>query len=200
MMALPPLAGLLLSGGASRRMGRDKAALVYAGEPQLDRAWRLLQGLGVEPCLLSVRTDQTDEPLRARYPQVVDAPGVAGPMAGLLAAHRQAPTHAWLVLACDLPLLDLPVLETLVAARGADGSAVAYAAEGDGRPEPLCAIYEPMFCREVLAPAAARGERSLRRCLEAGRVRILSSPGGGLTSVDTEALRAHAVARLRGQA
>ncbi|MCC5860423.1 MAG: NTP transferase domain-containing protein [Gammaproteobacteria bacterium] len=196
--SLAPLAGLLLTGGASRRMGCDKAALVYAGEPQLVRAWRLLQAVGVDPCLLAVRADQADEPLRLRYPQVVDVPGVAGPMAGLLAAHRHAPDRAWLVLACDLPLVDRALLVALVRARDAASQAVAYAAEGDGRPEPLCTIYEPGFCREALEPAAARGERSLRRCLEAARVRLLPPPGARLTSVDTDALRAVIAARLDG--
>ena len=80
-----PLRGLVLSGGHSTRMRQDKAALAIAGVSQLQRAAGLLTGQGLAVSV-SVRADQTSDPLRARYPQIIDAGDVQGPAAGLLAA------------------------------------------------------------------------------------------------------------------
>ena len=84
--AAPPIYGLLLSGGASRRMQRDKAQLAYAGEPQLLRAWRLLRAV-TERAFVSVRSEQRDDPLRAGLPQIVDRYDAIGPAAGILSAQ-----------------------------------------------------------------------------------------------------------------
>ena len=76
--------GLVLAGGRSRRMGRDKATLEYAGETQLARAMRLLAHL-VEHTFVSVRPDQRDDPERAGYDLIVDRVADRGPMEGIQA-------------------------------------------------------------------------------------------------------------------
>ncbi len=93
-MSAPPLYGLLLSGGASRRMRRDKAQLNYAGEPQLLRAWRLLSAV-TERAFVSVRRDQRDDALRGGLPQIVDRYDAIGPAAGILSAQESHPEAAW---------------------------------------------------------------------------------------------------------
>jgi molybdopterin-guanine dinucleotide biosynthesis protein A len=142
MGADAPLAGLVLAGGHSRRMQRDKATLAVGDETQLARAMRLLAA-HVTEAFVSVRPDQRMDPERARWPQVVDTLDGIGPAAGILAAQQKLPTHAWLVVAVDLPLLDSATLAALVAARAPGAPATAYRAAGDGLPEPLCAIWEP---------------------------------------------------------
>lgn len=138
-----PLHGLVLAGGRSTRMGRDKAALEYSGRSQLERAFALLDPL-VSRAFVSVRADQGADPLRARFPQIVDAaPGLEGPAAGILSALRAHPAAAWLVLACDLPFLDAGTLQHLIARRDPTRIATAFRSSHDGLPEPLCAIYEP---------------------------------------------------------
>jgi molybdopterin-guanine dinucleotide biosynthesis protein A len=147
--ALPPLYGLVLAGGASRRMGRDKAALALHGQPQLHWARELL----LRHCpqvFVSVRADQQDDPVRRGLPTIVDVHEGAGPIAGIAAAQAARPDCAWLVLACDLPFVDDAVISHLVSCR--DGRpVVAYASSHDGLPEPLCAIYEPASRAGVLA-------------------------------------------------
>jgi molybdenum cofactor guanylyltransferase len=111
-----PLYGLVLAGGRSTRMQRDKATLSYQGRNQLDRAMELLASC-VAQAFVSVRPDQAADPLRARYPQVVDAHEGLGPIAGIAAAQALKPEAAWLVLACDLPYLDKTTVAHLIAHR-----------------------------------------------------------------------------------
>ncbi|MCE0744135.1 NTP transferase domain-containing protein [Acetobacter sicerae] len=139
---IAPLYGLVLAGGRSRRMGVDKAAIPYGGRPQLARTFDLLSSC-VTRCFVSVRKEQCDDPLRQSYPQIVDMLGDCGPASGLLAAHGAFPEAAWLVLACDLPLMNQPTLAALINARDARYTAVAFRSLHDGLAEPLCTIWEP---------------------------------------------------------
>lgn len=159
----PPVFGLVLAGGQSRRMQRDKAALPYAGQAQLTRALESLSAF-VEQCFVSVRAEQQDEPLRAAWPQIVDRPGDSGPLAGILAAQQQRPQAAWYVLACDLPRLDASVLQHLLDHRDRGKLATAYRSAVDQLPEPLCAIYEPAS-RQPLSDYAQSGGQCPRKFL-----------------------------------
>jgi molybdenum cofactor guanylyltransferase len=138
----PPLYGLVLAGGRSTRMQRDKASLSYQGRNQLERAMELLSSC-VTQAFVSVRADQRADGSRARYPQVVDTREGLGPIAGIVAAQAARPDAAWLVLACDLPYLGPDTLSHLIAHRDPLRMATAYRASHGGLPEPLCAIYEP---------------------------------------------------------
>lgn len=165
------LAGLVLAGGRSLRMGRDKAYLLRGGQTQLTRAHALLTPL-VSRCHVSVRRSQFDDPLRAGFPCIVDRHDDIGPAAGILAAHAFDATTAWLVVACDLPLLDAQTLLHLCLARVPGSDAVAYRDAVSGTVEPLCAIWEPAACR-ALAQSLAAGDASLCRVLERVRTRWL---------------------------
>ena len=158
-----PLYGLVLAGGRSSRMGRDKAALRYEGQTQLERTMALL-GAHVGRAYVSVRPDQKADALRARFAQIEDRASDIGPMAGLLAAQAAHPEAAWLVLACDLPLLDEPTLRRLIGARASTALATAYRSSHDGLPEPLCAIYEPRS-RAALSDYVAQGKHCPRKFL-----------------------------------
>jgi molybdopterin-guanine dinucleotide biosynthesis protein A len=162
-MSIAPLHGLLLAGGRSTRMHRDKAALKYGGRTQLEAAWELLAAV-TEQTFISVRPDQIDEPLRRRYPQIVDGERGQGPLAGILEAQRRYPVAAWLVLACDLPRLDERSLRHLVAERDPAAPATAYRSSHDGLPEPLCAIFEPA-AGAALGAYAAGGRHCPRKFL-----------------------------------
>lgn len=166
MSAVPqatPTYGLLLAGGRSSRMRRDKAALRYRGRTQLEAAHELLAAV-TDRAWVSVRADQTDDLLRRRFPQIVDDARDAGPLAGILAAQRLHPQAAWLVLACDLPFLDADTLRYLLAHRDRGALATAYRSSHDGLPEPLCAVYEPAAA-EPLAAYAATGRNCPRKFL-----------------------------------
>ncbi|OOG46833.1 NTP transferase domain-containing protein [Rhodanobacter sp. C01] len=179
----PAIYGLLLSGGASRRMQRDKAQLAYAGQPQLLRAWHLLEAV-TERAFLSVRAEQRDDPLRAGLPQLVDRYEAIGPAAGILTAQEAYPDVAWLVIACDLPLLDQATLQTLLDARDASGDATAFNSRFDGLPEPLCALWEPSS-HGLLKQRVGGGSYCPRKALILSRTKLLPAPGDALDNINT---------------
>jgi len=171
----PPLYGLVLAGGRSTRMGRDKATLAYGdGTPQLERAMALLQR-HVTHAYVSVRAEQSAEPVRARFAQIRDTHQNIGPIAGLLAAQARHREAAWLVLACDLPLLDEATLTRLLRARDPARTATAYRSSHDGLPEPLCAIYEPR-AREPLCAYVTAGKQCPRKFLLSVDTLLLDEP------------------------
>jgi len=178
-----PLYGLLLSGGASQRMRQDKAALAYRGEPQLLRAWRLLSAV-TERAFVSVRESQRDDPLRAGLPQIVDSYDAIGPAAGILSAQQRFPEAAWLVVACDLPLLDEATLRRLIDARDVSAAATAFASSHDGLPEPLCAIWEPAS-HDLLLSRYENGSYCPRKALIQSNATLLPAPGDALDNVNT---------------
>lgn len=169
-----PLYGLVLVGGESRRMGRPKWALDYRGEPQAERTARLL-GTVCARVFLSVRPGQSVEGL-PEVERIEDRFPAWGPMAGILSAMEVHPEAAWLVAACDLPFLDAPTLEDLVAGRDPLRLATAYrSARGGahaGLPEPLCAVWEPR-ARGRLLQAAGLGVLSPRAVLAEATPRLL---------------------------
>jgi molybdenum cofactor guanylyltransferase len=191
----PPIYALVLAGGHSRRMQRDKAALIYRGRTQLEWAVSFLQPY-VERVFVSVRPDQTNDPVRARFEQIVDTESNLGPIAGIMAAQAKHPNAAWLVLACDLPFLDEGTLTTLISARDPRRLATAFRSSHDVLPEPLCAIYEPAS-REAILAHVASGKNCPRKFLINSDVKLLDEPNPhALDNVNTPDEYGSAVAAL----
>ncbi|HEY6124362.1 MAG TPA: NTP transferase domain-containing protein [Steroidobacteraceae bacterium] len=195
-MNIPRIHGLVLAGGKSSRMRRDKAAIEFrAGETQLDAAMRLLEGR-VARSYVSVRADQQDE-ARSRYPRIIDRGDAEGPIAGISAAFASYPDAAWLVLACDLPFLDAQTLDTLLLARDPKFDATAFRSSHDGLPEPLCAIYEPQS-RKALDAQIAAGRNCPRKFLINAHTQLLEQPNPrALDNVNTVEEYEHAMSALK---
>ncbi|MBV9914599.1 MAG: NTP transferase domain-containing protein [Sinobacteraceae bacterium] len=173
-VAAPPLFGLVLAGGRSARMQRDKATLAYHGTSQLEWAVQRLKPC-VERVFVSVRPDQQQDSVRARFEQIVDTRSDLGPTAGIVAAQERFPHVAWLVLACDLPFLDDDSLSYLVRSRNPRRAATAFRSSHDGLPEPLCAIYEPAS-RPLLLQYVATGKSCPRKFLSGADTELLQQP------------------------
>jgi molybdopterin-guanine dinucleotide biosynthesis protein A len=189
-----PLYGLVLAGGASRRMGRDKATLEYRGRSQVAMTFDLVSR-HCERTFVSVRPDQTNDPTRAALPQIVDQVAGIGPIAGIAAAQAACPEAAWLIVACDLPFLDDAAIARLIAARGTH-AVVAYRSAHDGLPEPLCAVYEPST-RAAILDAIARDRRCPRKfIIESGVPLLDQADPAALDNVNTPQEFATAIARL----
>ncbi len=148
-MSSDTLYGLVLSGGKSTRMGIDKSTISYHGIPQREYLYHLLEGI-CDRTFLSVRSEQVLE-LPKDTNVIVDKNQYRGPYNGLLSAHLEYPDVAWLVLACDLPLMDLSALTRLLHQRDPNKKATAFATRESALPEPLCAIWEPQGLKESIA-------------------------------------------------
>lgn len=140
--------GLVLAGGQSRRMGQDKGLLDYHGKPQRDYTFEQLKPL-CGRVFMSIRPGQ-EESLPDGTPYILDENRYRGPFNGLLSAHHRFPEAAWLVVACDLPLMDTRVLRYLVDRRDPQALATAFATHESGLPEPLAAIWEPQALRQAI--------------------------------------------------
>lgn len=121
----PVLHGLVLAGGRSSRMGADKAALVHPdGRTLARRCHDLLGETGCGVVVLSLRCDQEIPAGFSDLPElriVRDPVGASGgPLAGIIAAMSLHPDADWLVLACDLPRLDLATLRHLISSKRPD--------------------------------------------------------------------------------
>ena len=190
------VAGLLLTGGASRRLGTPKATLVLDGEQLVDRASRVMSivcdpvfevgtGLGALPVV------RDDPPGRGPLAAVADGG------AALLAHGHDGPT---LVLAVDVPRADVALL-TWLAAHPSEHSVVPRVA---GMAQSLCARYSA----EALVVAqrlVAGGERSMRALLAATPIEFVDEGDWGAVAsaasfadIDTAADAARAGIDLPG--
>lgn len=169
----PELCGLVLAGGQSRRMGRDKSLLEYNGRPQWERAFSLLE----ETCAAVYLSRRPGQDTPSGVPCLEDRFLDLGPMGGLLTALHAHPERAWLVLACDLPTVDGELLARLVRGRRHTALATAFRDPASGLPEPLCAIWEPRS-RARLHRFLGEGVLCPRKVLIRSLVALLDLPRG----------------------
>ncbi len=137
-----PLYGLVLAGGKSVRMKRDKSVLAYHGRPQSEHCFDMLSRYCAK-VFLSNREEQSRNSGHRDLPQIHDTFLDIGPLGGILSAMASCPGAAWLVVACDLPFISAGTIEALIRQRDPFKMATAYQSTHDGLPEPLCAVYEP---------------------------------------------------------
>ena len=174
------LLGVVLCGGESRRMGRDKGLLITDGIPWALRMGEKLKPWNI-PVVYSINKGQIEvySAHLSAGTLVVDRIGLAGPMEGLLTVHAEYPDRDLLLLACDLQDLDEHTLSALIKSYLADeerrASAYAYA-DGAGM-QPLCAIYTKVLLRSQYQ-RVAKGEPvdlRLRSLLTSKGVRVLAT-------------------------
>ena len=158
---------VILAGGQSRRMGRDKAFLEWRGRPLIvdliDRFRSVTDDLIVVAPNSGPFAGLGARLLRDPHPPM-------GPLGGLWAGLLGA-RHEWaLALACDLPLADPRVAEWLFAHR--HGAAAVVPVEAQEGPEPLHAFYH-VSCLNAIAAALAHGQRAVVAFYPAVRVRYI---------------------------
>lgn len=165
----------MLTGGASTRMGRDKALLEVDGRPLALRVASALREAGAAR-VVCVGGDVTR--LTAHGLEVVpdQHPG-AGPLGGLLTAFAAARTDVVVVLACDLPGVDEHSVRSVVRALASDPHlAVSWPAGGapgsHGTEHVLHGAWRVPVARSVLRASFDAGERSVRRAAQ-GLPRVL---------------------------
>ncbi len=164
-----PVVGIVLAGGQSRRLGRDKALVRFHGETLVDRAVRRLR-----TCCDEIAVADRGRSVTTAARSLDDGPG-RGPAAGILGAAAAFPRHDLLVLACDLPLVPVALLRWL-ATRATGDWALPRHPRGV---EPLCAYYRPAAL-DALAAQVATGDFALHHLADAPSLTIEPIEGDAL--------------------
>ncbi len=154
----PPLKGLVLAGGESSRMGFDKGLLNYHGLTQREYLLELLKPFTVET-YISCRPGQMD---LDGLPVIVDSFPNLGPFGGILSAFAIDPEAAWLVVACDFPLLNHAAIQQLVTERNPSSIATSFLDEHTLMPEPWITILEPKIYSHPESISCTRQEQPPR--------------------------------------
>lgn len=156
------LTGLVLAGGRSRRMGRDKSMLVFRGQLQVDRAVRIIRP-ACDKVYVSIRDDQ-DNPTTDATDVIIDRFGEIGPLGGLLSAFYHNRNSDVLMFSCAMPFVTVQMIKQLAEERDPNYLAVAPV-NSEGQPEPLCAIYHASH-KDHLLRAAKQGVRELSQIFD----------------------------------
>jgi len=126
---LPPIA-VVLAGGASRRMGRDKSSVEIAGTASLDRVVAAARQALSEVVVVGGGAPGA----------LADLEPGGGPVQAILSAWRAHPGRALVVLGCDMPFVGAELVARLATVRSTGDATLVRAG---GRAQPLCARYEP---------------------------------------------------------
>lgn len=148
ILKVPRLNGLVLAGGKSERMGKDKGLIDYHGLPQREYLYELLEDF-TENTFMSCRPDQVSE-FEGKFKSIPDSISGLGPFGAIISAFREHPNHAWIVVACDLPLLNYNAILGLVEGRNPSKIATTYYNPETKFPDPLITIWEPKSYPELL--------------------------------------------------
>ncbi len=178
-------AAAILTGGESRRMGRDKATLPIEGVPMAARIAR-----SIAPVTSAVVAIGRPEPAldEAGLTVIADAHPGEGPLGGILTAFAWSPCPVVVVVACDLVDLDADTVHALAGALDEDpGLAVATAAREPGDAQPLCAAWRVADAIGPLTAAFDGGERAIRRAWSGLARRSVPVVGVRVHNVNTPA-------------
>ena len=174
MNKLALLNGLILTGGRSTRMKQDKSQLVYHAKPQREHLTDLLKPY-CNTVFWSVNAQQAAELTNPEQSVLLDAFDIPGPLNGILSAFQYDPKSAWLVVACDMPLLTETSLNALVSGRDVYKPATAFYDSNGQFPEPLLSIWEPAI-EPILQTAVASGYYAPRPILMLADCHLLTIP------------------------
>ena len=170
----PTLSAVLLAGGESRRMGIDKATVLFRGKPLWEIQLDLLRKLGPPEIFVSARTDPLWRPADVHF--IADQPPSRGPLSGLVASMAKMRSTHLLALAVDMPFMTEKFLRYLceqIEPR------VGVVPKIDNRAEPLAAIYPreaEIDFRDALAGADFSLQTLVRHLLDSGKLRELTVP------------------------
>ena len=120
--------GLILAGGKSQRMGKDKALINYHGQAQQYYLYSLLQPY-CQQVFISCRKEQIPKyksEINQNYAFIADKYNNIGPLGGLLSAFNFDSRVGWLVIACDMPYINDLAIDYLIKNRNKEMMATAF--------------------------------------------------------------------------
>lgn len=167
---------LILAGGRSRRMGQDKAGLLFKGELQIKRMVYLGQSVfGRDRVFASLREEQDNFSGTAA---IVDRFGEIGPFGGILSAFFYHRDVTWISAYCDLPFLDEATLSALIEARDPSRVATAFRNPKDGKALPQLVLWENQH-KNTLLELAKKGVREIEAVLAKVDPNLVEAPFPG---------------------
>jgi molybdopterin-guanine dinucleotide biosynthesis protein A len=163
--------GFILAGGASSRMGTDKAHLQLGGRDFVERIAAALAAVAQRISI--VVNEQSRAETHTRFAVVPDVYENWGALGGLHAALANCRTSWAAIVACDLPFVTRELFTRLVSLRD-KYEAVAPLQSEDARPQPLCALYRTIPARLRAQTLISSGERRAHMLLRALHTRFIS--------------------------
>ena len=187
-----PAAALILAGGKSERMGRDKSMLLVDGRPMIEQICTQLRP-HFERLLISA-----NDPRKYAFLNIETVPDKIpgeGSLMGIASALGASEHDLNLVVACDIPHVDMAVVERLMLeAKGHDG---AVPLSGAGHIEPLFAVYRKRMLGALNATLRA-GKRKISDALDQCNIKYVALAGGeSLRNLNTPEEYANFVAQRR---
>jgi len=136
------IAVIVLAGGQSSRMGRDKALLEIEGKSLLQRALEVAAVVTPQVYVLTAWPDRYRSTLTEQSQFLLEYNSGSGPLVALTQALTEIPADWILLLACDLPLLDAQIVQNWASQLTAfPPSSLAVVPYQNSRWEPLCGFY-----------------------------------------------------------
>lgn len=185
-MTARAVAGAVLTGGASRRMGRTKALVEIDGVPMARRVADALRDAGCDP--VELIGGDPSELAPVGLPVVADERRGVGPLGGVATALGRFADDAEFVavVSCDVPDLTVEVVTALIDAAAAADAPQPVAVARTDRLEPACAVWS-VRTRPVVLDALDRGERAVHRVLAGMDVIEVAVSRSALRNVNTPA-------------
>ncbi len=166
---IAPLCGLALVGGKSTRMGEDKSQLDYHGLPQKEYVKKIMASHVDMVYISDARSKEKSNEV------LVDTFTGLGPFGGILSAFRRFPERAFLVIACDLPLVNEEAVQYLISKRNPSKVATTFLNPQTGFADPLFTIWEPKSYL-ILLQFLVQGYACPRKVLINSDVELLDLP------------------------
>ena len=190
--------GLVVCGGKSTRMGRDKSLLVYHQKPQRYHVYERLEAF-CEKTFIACNPSQV-EGMDTNYQTLADLSPYAGigPMAALLTAFTHHPQHDFLVMGCDYPFVTEKDIHNFLVGCECETRAAAFYNEKQDLYEPLLAWYSHRTAG-ALMKLFEQNEYSLQYFLQTTSAGKYYGKPETMNSVDTPESMLTAKARLKNK-
>jgi molybdopterin-guanine dinucleotide biosynthesis protein A len=174
------LNGLILAGGKSSRMGRDKSLIHYHGKPQRDHLMEVLKPF-CDQVFISTAKQTKIQPST-----IQDHFNLESPLNGILSAFHFDPFTSWITLPVDMPNIDSNAIAYLLSHRDKSKIATCFLDSDELSPEPLFTIWEPK-AKPLLFDFFNSGEFSPKKFLIQNDVCLLKVPNSTmLININTE--------------
>jgi|SRR5215831_6302741 len=159
MMPMFDVQAFILVGGASRRMGQDKAGLMFGERTAVELIAHTLQSVTSSVITVGATVQKSED-----VSSIPDLRESWGPLAGIEAALKHATSSHALVVGCDFPFVTGDLFKQLLS-HATEADAV-IPLQSDGRMQPLCSVFEVNTCLAATNAAIAAGGHSPRALLD----------------------------------